>query len=95
MKVHIKNTTATQKHEKRYICKEDTDVVFPVQNIGLAIREARLKAHLTQTELANKTGMNRILISKIERNKSALPITTLIKIVEQGLNGKVDINIIL
>jgi len=39
--------------------------------IGLKIKHYRLKRNLTQLELANKTGISRVSISKIERGKGA------------------------
>ena len=72
----------------------EIEAIFSVQNIGLALKAARTKAKMTQSELAEKAGLNRILISKIERNKSVVPISTLVKIVEKGLSGRIDISIV-
>ncbi len=47
--------------------------------IGLKIKNHRLKRNLTQLELANKTGMSRVSISKIERGKGTT-LTSLIEI---------------
>jgi putative transcriptional regulator len=47
--------------------------------IGLKIKHNRLKRNLTQLELANKTGMSRVSISKIERGKG-VTLTSLIEI---------------
>lgn len=47
--------------------------------IGLKIKHNRLKMNLTQLELANKTGLSRVSISKIERGKGA-KLTSIIEI---------------
>ncbi|MCF6306545.1 MAG: helix-turn-helix domain-containing protein [Flavobacteriaceae bacterium] len=46
--------------------------------IGLKIKHNRLKRNLTQLALANKTGISRVSISKIERGKG----TTLASLIE-------------
>jgi transcriptional regulator with XRE-family HTH domain len=64
-----------------------------IKNIGIVIKEARKKANLTQEELARKIGTKRSYISRIERDSSGIGLATLIKIVEQGLGGRIDIRI--
>ncbi len=39
--------------------------------IGSRIKQHRIKINLTQLELANKTGLSRVAISKIERGNGA------------------------
>jgi len=60
--------------------------------IGELIKEARLKAHLTQEELAQKTDLRRPHISRIERAETDVRISTLQKIA-QGLGGTLSIDI--
>ena len=57
------------------------------------IKESRKKAHLTQEQLAKKLNVNRAYISKIERASSDIRISTLRKIIETGLGGKLHINV--
>ena len=61
--------------------------------IGLQLKKAREKKHLTQTELGELVDKKREYISRIENNGSNLTLKTLYDIVEKGLGGKVKIQI--
>jgi ribosome-binding protein aMBF1 (putative translation factor) len=53
--------------------------------IGEMIKEARKDAHMTQEDLAEKTGTKKSYISRIENGKIDIQISTLFKIFEEGL----------
>jgi ribosome-binding protein aMBF1 (putative translation factor) len=53
------------------------------------IREARKEAHLTQEELAEKTGTKKSYISRLENGKIDIQISTLFKIFEKGLGKRI------
>ena len=57
------------------------------------VKESRKKANLTQEQLANKLNIKRTYISKIERGSSDIRMSTLRKIIETGLGGKLHINV--
>jgi HTH-type transcriptional regulator/antitoxin HipB len=57
------------------------------------IKESRKKANLTQEQLAEKLNVKRSYISKIERASSDVRISTLRKIIETGLGGKLHISV--
>ena len=57
------------------------------------VKESRKKAQLTQFQLAEKLNVNRAYISKIERASSDVRISTLRKIIETGLGGKLHISV--
>ncbi len=57
------------------------------------VKESRKKAHLTQEQLAQKLNVKRTYISKIERASSDVRISTLRKIIETGLGGKLHISV--
>jgi len=57
------------------------------------VKESRKKAHLTQQQLAEKLNVKRTYISKIERASSDVRISTLRKIIEIGLGGKLNISV--
>lgn len=57
------------------------------------VKESRKKAHLTQEQLAEKLNVKRTYISKIERASSDVRISTLRKIIEIGLGGKLHISV--
>lgn len=61
--------------------------------IGYLLKEARLNSGLTQQELAEKAGTTKSYISKIENNIKEARISTLEKIVELGLGGKLELQI--
>jgi HTH-type transcriptional regulator/antitoxin HipB len=63
--------------------------------IGLLIQQARIEKGLTQQELADKCGTNKGYISKIENDVKEVRISTLQKIVEQGLGGRLKLSILL
>jgi ribosome-binding protein aMBF1 (putative translation factor) len=57
------------------------------------VKESRKKAHLTQEQLAEKLNVKRTYISKIERASSDVRISTLRRIIETGLGGKLHISV--
>lgn len=59
----------------------ETDETKP----GNIIRTARLKAGLTQEQLAMRSGTTRFYISRIENNKTDVEMSTFRKIIEAGL----------
>ena len=61
--------------------------------IGLLLREAREKQHLTQEDLAQLIDKKRTYISRVENDGSNITLKTLFDIVEKGLGGKVSIQI--
>jgi DNA-binding XRE family transcriptional regulator len=61
--------------------------------IGELIKEQRRVAKLTQQELAEKTGTRKSYISRIENGKSDIQLSTLYKLIEQGLGRQLRISI--
>jgi HTH-type transcriptional regulator / antitoxin HipB len=61
--------------------------------IAELIKESRKKANLTQEQLAEKLNVKRTYISKIERASSDVRLSTLRKIVETGLGGKLHVSV--
>jgi ribosome-binding protein aMBF1 (putative translation factor) len=62
--------------------------------IGELIKEARLDANLTQEELANKTGTKKSYISRIENGKIDIQLSTLFRIIEEGLGRHVNLSLV-
>ena len=60
--------------------------------VGILIAEARKKQNLTQKELAEKIGTTKNYISRIENNASDIRLSTLIKIIRDGLGGKLHLS---
>jgi HTH-type transcriptional regulator / antitoxin HipB len=61
--------------------------------VGELIKEERKKAHLTQDDLAKKTGTKKSYISRLENGKIDIQISTLFKIFEEGLGKKLGLTI--
>lgn len=61
--------------------------------IGLQIREAREKASMTQSQLAERIGKKRTFISKVENDGSNITLKTLFDIVEHGLGGSLRVQV--
>ncbi|PIV57854.1 MAG: transcriptional regulator [Bacteroidetes bacterium CG02_land_8_20_14_3_00_31_25] len=60
---------------------------FEAFKFGVLLQEARLKQQLTQAELARKVGTTKNYISRIENDASDIRLSTLIRIIQQGLGG--------
>ena len=61
--------------------------------IGEVLREARKEAHMTQEQLARKTGTKKSFISRIENGHSDIQLSTLYRLVEIGLGKRVNLTI--
>lgn len=61
--------------------------------IGEILRDARKEAHMTQEELAHKTGTRKSFISRVENGHSDIQLSTLYRLVELGFGKKVNLTI--
>ncbi|MCX6245942.1 MAG: helix-turn-helix transcriptional regulator [Bacteroidetes bacterium] len=61
--------------------------------IGVLIQEARKQQHLTQEELAEKCGTTKNYISRIENNASDIRLSTLMRIIRDGLGGHLRLSV--
>ena len=61
--------------------------------IGELIKDARLNAKITQEELASKTGTKKSYISRVENGKIDIQLSTLYKILEEGLGRHVNLTL--
>lgn len=61
--------------------------------VGEMVKEARKEAHLTQEALAEKTGTKKSYISRLENGKIDIQISTLFKILEDGLGKKLSFSL--
>ena len=61
--------------------------------IGLTILQAREDQQITQAQLAERIGKKREYISRVENDANNITLRSLRKIVEQGLGGKLRIEI--
>lgn len=75
--------------------RDKFDKGFEAFKLGAMIHEARLEKGLTQEQLADKCGTNKAYISKVENNIKDVRISTLQKIIEVGLGGRLNLSITL
>lgn len=59
--------------------------------ISEILKDARRKARLTQTQLADKVGTKKSYISRLENGKCDIQLSTLYRIFNKGLNRKISI----
>ena len=91
-------TTLDEILDKKYGPKgqpnrEEWEQQFEAFKIGVLLEEARTKLGMTQEELAEKCGTNKSYISRIENNASDIRLSTLMKIIQQGLGGHLKLTI--
>lgn len=73
--------------------REEWEQEFEVFRFGVLLEEARKKLGMTQEELAEKCGTNKSYISRIENNASDIRLSTLLKIIHQGLGGHLKLTL--
>ena len=75
--------------------RDEYEKGFENFKMGIMIKEARLKKGLTQEQLAKKIGTTKSYISKIENDIKEVRISSLERLVEVGLGGKLELRIML
>jgi HTH-type transcriptional regulator / antitoxin HipB len=91
-------TTFDEHLEKRYgkigsEIRTDFDIKAKAFAIGEIIKDERKQSNMTQEELAKKTGTKKSFISRIENGHSDIQLSTLYKLIEQGLGKKINLSI--
>ena len=66
---------------------------FEAFKLGSMIKGLREKQHLTQEQLAVKCGTTKSYISRIENNASDIRLSTLMRIINEGLGSKLILNV--
>jgi DNA-binding XRE family transcriptional regulator len=86
MKQKTLKTNTLEELTDKYIGKPGTsqrdafDYELTIDLIGEAIREARIKRNLTQTELGELVGVQKSQISKLENSLKQARVDTIIKV---------------
>jgi len=70
--------------------REKYEQEFESFKLGVLIQEARKKRHLTQEELALKVGTTKNYISRVENDASDIRLSTLMRIITDGLGGHIS-----
>ena len=99
MKARNKKLTSLDQFVDEKIGKRGTEVrekfetEYDAFKLGVLIQQAREDKGLTQEELAELAGTNKSYISKLERNLKDIRFSTLQRIINEGLDGQLDISI--
>jgi HTH-type transcriptional regulator / antitoxin HipB len=94
-----KTITSFDEHlEKKYgkigsESRTNFDIKAKAFAIGEIIKDERKQSNMTQEELAKKTGTKKSFISRIENGHSDIQLSTLYKLIEQGLGKKINLSI--
>ena len=73
--------------------REKWEQDFEAFKLGALLEDARIKLNMTQEELAEKCGTNKAYISRIENNASDIRLSTLMRIIQQGLGGHLKLTL--
>jgi len=93
MKKINKNLTSFADHlDKQYgkrgtATREKYEEGFEGFKLGAMLQELRKEQGLTQEQLAEKCGTTKTYISRIENNVSDIRLSTLMRIIREGLGG--------
>ena len=79
----VKGTETSEKYEQG----------FETFKLGVLIQEMREKQNLTQEQLAAKCGTTKSYISRIENNASDIRLSTLMRIVREGLGVNLNLSL--
>jgi DNA-binding XRE family transcriptional regulator len=99
MKTENKKITSFSEHldaqygESGTETREKFEEEFESFKLGVLIQEMRKERGLTQEQLALKCGTTKTYISKIENNASDIRLSTLMRIIRQGLGGHLKLSL--
>jgi HTH-type transcriptional regulator / antitoxin HipB len=99
MKKTNKNLTSFADHldteyGKKGTAKRDKfEEEFESFKLGVMLQELRKEKGLTQEQLAEKCGTTKTYISRIENNASDIRLSTLMRIIREGLGGHLRVSV--
>lgn len=99
MKKANKNLTSFASHLESQYGKKGTaerdkyEEEFEAFKLGVMLQELRKEQGLTQEQLAEKCGTTKTYISRIENNASDIRLSTLMRIIREGLGGHLRISV--
>ena len=94
-----KNLTSFADHLDKQYGKKGTEKRdayeqgFEAFKLGVLIQEMREQQNLTQEQLALKCGTTKSYISRIENNASDIRLSTLMRIIQKGLGGHLNLSV--
>jgi len=89
----VKNLTELLDSNYNSKEREEWELEYEVFKLGQLIEEMRKNRGMTQEELAQRIGTSKSYISRIENNASDLRVNTLLRIIYEGLNGKISLTL--
>jgi len=94
-----KNLTSFADHldlqygKRGTIAREKYEEGFESFKLGAMLQELRKEKGLTQEQLAEKCGTTKTYISRIENDASDIRLSTLMRIIREGLGGHLNISV--
>ena len=73
--------------------REKYEQGFEAFKLGVMLQELRKQKNMTQEQLAEKCGTTKTYISRIENDASDIRLSTLLRIIREGLGGQINISI--
>lgn len=99
MKNSDKNLTAFSDHlteqygEPGTPLRDQFEQEFEAFKVGVLLQELRKEKGLTQQELAERCGTTKNYISRIENDASDIRLSTLMRIIKDGLGGHLRLTV--
>jgi HTH-type transcriptional regulator/antitoxin HipB len=99
MKKVNKNMTSFAEHLDQQYGKRGTkkreqyEEEFETFKLGVMLQDLRKEKGLTQEQLAEKCGTTKTYISRIENNASDIRLSTLMRIIHEGLGGHLKLSV--
>jgi DNA-binding XRE family transcriptional regulator len=93
------NLTTLEEHLENHYGAKGTasrnvfDEEFEAFQLGVMLQELRKEQGLTQEQLANRCGTSKTYISRIENNASEIRLSTLVRILRDGLGKKLKVTV--
>ncbi|MDP2387191.1 MAG: helix-turn-helix transcriptional regulator [Bacteroidota bacterium] len=94
-----KNLTSFAEHIEQQYGKrgtkkrEEYEEGFEAFKLGAMLQELRKGQGMTQEQLADKCGTTKTYISRIENNASDIRLSTLMRIISEGLGGHLKLSV--
>jgi DNA-binding XRE family transcriptional regulator len=98
-KIENKNLTSFAAHlnsqygERGTASREQYEQEFEAFKLGIMLQELRKEQGLTQEKLAEKCGTTKNYISRIENDASDIRLSTLMRIIREGLGGHLTLGV--
>ena len=73
--------------------REKYEQEFEAFKLGVMLQEIRKQQKLTQEQLAKKCGTTKTYISRIENDASDIRLSTLMRIIQEGLGGHLKLTV--